>query len=113
MSDWIVPAVMVFLALIAKLGIELRFGLRRRIMRVTYMRRWPEKRVWWPGAFLHVIGLIAAALALEAALAPFLPESEHFNAVRPGILLLLMTLLAPRKEDREGRDETGPGRNAA
>ncbi|OUM95950.1 MAG: hypothetical protein A9Z00_06180 [Thermobacillus sp. ZCTH02-B1] len=76
MTDWIVIAAFSVMGMIPAFAVEPRVGPRRRILRLTVLRRRPERRIWWPGAFLHALGMLAALMILDAALMPILPEPK-------------------------------------
>ena len=113
MPDGVSLAVVFAIVLLMEFGIESRFGLKRKIMRRTVLRRWPERRFWWPGALFLVTGMIALAAALDAVLLPFWPELGDIAGYRYGKIALLVALIMPMRHDWIGRDEPGEGCNEA
>ena len=113
MLPYISLAVVIAAALIMEFVIEPRFLLRQRLLRLTVMRRRPDKRVWWPGAFIYALALIASMAALDALLAAIRPEFGDDAFLRYLLIAVIVLLFLPRKHDWTERDESDADEDAA
>jgi hypothetical protein len=106
-------AIVIAVLLLMEFAVEPRFRLRRRLLNLTVMRRWPDKRVWWPGMFLYVFGLLAVIAALDAILRSIWPDLADIAGYRFGSIALPVALFMPRKYDWTKPDEPGAGQHPA